>query len=305
MEEKRFRIVFSGEFLPGRDPALVRRKLVEEQGLSPEKANLIFSGKKVVLKENADRDSAMQIKNAFLAAGALCRVEAMGQDLPPKPRKDAPQDGPPQEKAAPRQQAAPQKQAALPQEDDSTTDSPPDQEDEQAPMPRPAFGISARSALDFAIKAIQGQGSGQRSPEEEEDFRLFQAMITGALVTGLITLIVVGKWAAPQVALLLGLSLAQTLTSMAIFLAIVFCGVRFGWKALVAAAVIGAFLVQIITANRLSLPGLTVVMAVFPGILLVCTIAGALPGAAAGFLMWEAGQKKPEDPKDPENKDEP
>jgi hypothetical protein len=299
MEEKLFRIVFEGEFLPGRNPDLVRQKLVEEQGLSPEKANLIFSGKKVVLKENADRDSAMQIKNAFLAAGALCRVEAMGQDLAPKPKNGAPKKD------------APQEQAPQPQEDDAPDERVPDQEDEIAPMPGPAFGASARSALDFAVRAIRGQSGRQRSTEEEADFRMAQAMITGALVTGLATLVVVGRWATPQAALLLGLSLAQTLISMAIFVAIVFFGVRFGWKGLAAAAVIGAFLVQIITGNRLSLPGLTVVMAVFPAILLACTIAGALPGAAAGYLIWEADQKRknPENPADPpdptDDKDKP
>jgi ABC-type multidrug transport system fused ATPase/permease subunit len=286
MEEKRFRVIFTGEILPGRDPAQVRRKLVEARGLSPEKAQLIFSGKKVILKEGADRDTAMQIKNAFLSAGALCRIEEQGKPTEPGPE--------------PKQAVSLQK-AELPPEDDGadpkTPDEPQEQE-EEGPLPGPSPGSLARRALDFAAGAVRGRGR-TGGPEDDPDFRMFQAMLTGGLVTGLLTLIAVARWAIPQAALILGLSTAKTLAGMAIFLAIVFFGVRFGWKVLLAAAVMGAFLVQMITGNKLSLPGLTVLMAVFPGILLLCTIAGALPGAAAGYLVWEADQKSRNPPPPP------
>jgi len=64
MEEK-YRVVFKGEIAPNADPSEVRRKLAALYKTDIKEAERFFSGKRFILKENIDLQTARQYSAQF------------------------------------------------------------------------------------------------------------------------------------------------------------------------------------------------------------------------------------------------
>ncbi len=90
MDEK-FRLVFRGELLDGQHRAVVKRRLAERLNLDAGQIEKLFSGDPVVVKRDADRETAARYQSVFKQAGGLLRIQAVvadapdGRDVPEKP----------------------------------------------------------------------------------------------------------------------------------------------------------------------------------------------------------------------------
>lgn len=71
----RLRLVFSGECLPGRDPAVVRQAVAAALRLSSQRVERLFSGRPIVLKQQVDSAYAARQIARFAALGAVLRTE--------------------------------------------------------------------------------------------------------------------------------------------------------------------------------------------------------------------------------------
>jgi hypothetical protein len=72
-----FRLLFRGEVLGGQHPAVVRKKLGQLLGLDDARLERLFSGQLVIVKAEADADTAARIEATFRKAGAQLEVEAL------------------------------------------------------------------------------------------------------------------------------------------------------------------------------------------------------------------------------------
>lgn len=101
MTDKRYNIVFEGELVAGADPGAVRQNLARLFRMDEAKVETLFSGKRVVLKKDADQATAMKFRAALKQAGAQCRMLVVGEPEPPAtPSAPAPAPAGAQEKAA-------------------------------------------------------------------------------------------------------------------------------------------------------------------------------------------------------------
>jgi len=75
----RFKIVFEGHILPGRDPAEVKRDFMRKFRVSEHRAELFFSGSSFDLKKNLSEIDARKLAAAIGEVGAGCRVEVDGE----------------------------------------------------------------------------------------------------------------------------------------------------------------------------------------------------------------------------------
>jgi hypothetical protein len=105
-EDERYRLSFRGELLDGQDPATVRERVAALLKLDAGKAEALFSGRPVVLKRDADRQTAAKYQAAFRNAGAKLRVERAAEDATDAPPAPAP------EAAAPRKPTLAERLAA-------------------------------------------------------------------------------------------------------------------------------------------------------------------------------------------------
>ncbi len=88
-----YKLVYRGEVLEGQHPAVVRRRLGESAGIADEALDKLFSGKPVVLKQEADTATAARLQAVFKKAGARLRVlpsETGNDPAPPSAGKGAP-----------------------------------------------------------------------------------------------------------------------------------------------------------------------------------------------------------------------
>lgn len=79
MDEK-FRLVFRGELLEGQHRAVVKRRLAERLKLDDAQIEKLFSGSPVVVKRDADQETAARYQSVFKQAGGLLRVETVGAE---------------------------------------------------------------------------------------------------------------------------------------------------------------------------------------------------------------------------------
>ena len=79
MSEARFNVVFAGELVPGADPQKVRQNLANAFRMDMTKVEALFSGKRVVVKKDADQATAMKFRAVMKQAGAQCDLEPVGQ----------------------------------------------------------------------------------------------------------------------------------------------------------------------------------------------------------------------------------
>lgn len=86
-----YKLVFSGDILPGHDPEVVKAQLVALLKVSPAQAPQLFSGRPVTLKKGLDADKAQAYRRKLAALGVGIRVEA---DRPAPALRPAPAEAP-------------------------------------------------------------------------------------------------------------------------------------------------------------------------------------------------------------------
>ncbi|KAA3655360.1 MAG: DUF805 domain-containing protein [Proteobacteria bacterium] len=86
-----YKLVFSGDILPGHDPDQVKAQLLAMLKLAPEQAPRLFSGKRVTLKKGLDAERAQSYRRKLSAMGIGIRVEAERDDTEaPRPATPPP-----------------------------------------------------------------------------------------------------------------------------------------------------------------------------------------------------------------------
>ncbi|PKM22564.1 MAG: hypothetical protein CVV10_03630 [Gammaproteobacteria bacterium HGW-Gammaproteobacteria-14] len=80
MTDARFNVVFAGEIVNGADQAKVRENLAAAFRMDMAKVEALFSGKRVVVKKDADQATAMKFRAVMKQAGALCDLERVGAE---------------------------------------------------------------------------------------------------------------------------------------------------------------------------------------------------------------------------------
>ena len=78
-----YKLIFSGDLLPGHEPAEVRQRLIGALRVPPEKADRLFSGKPVVIKRGLDHDKAQAYRRKLASMGVGIKVEADQPAAPP------------------------------------------------------------------------------------------------------------------------------------------------------------------------------------------------------------------------------
>ncbi|GAA5159128.1 hypothetical protein [Viridibacterium curvum] len=89
--DKRYRIVFKGELLPGHDPQVIRQRASRRLGANPAQTDRLFSGQTVILKRGVDMDVAKRYAIELRELGMRILVEpepALAQ--PATPAADTP-----------------------------------------------------------------------------------------------------------------------------------------------------------------------------------------------------------------------
>jgi uncharacterized membrane protein YhaH (DUF805 family)/glutaredoxin len=73
---EQYKLVFSGDILPGHDPDTVKARLLELLRVPPERAERLFSGKPVVIKKGLDADTAQAYRRKLASMGVGIQVSA-------------------------------------------------------------------------------------------------------------------------------------------------------------------------------------------------------------------------------------
>jgi len=76
MERKNYKIIFTGEIVPGYDTGKVKKNLADLFKVNIEQIKPLFTGKPVVIKENLEQEKAKRYEDILNRAGALCRIES-------------------------------------------------------------------------------------------------------------------------------------------------------------------------------------------------------------------------------------
>ncbi len=80
-----FEIAFHGQVRPGVTPEQARARIGQLFQVGDEQLNVLFSGRRVVIKQGLDEASADKYRQAIERAGAVCNVDQMGQEETPVP----------------------------------------------------------------------------------------------------------------------------------------------------------------------------------------------------------------------------
>ena len=75
MTAQSYRVLFNGETIPGQDVQSVKKNLAVIFRLGDDKIERFFSGRRFVIKNDLDYQSAKRYEEAFRKAGAICMVE--------------------------------------------------------------------------------------------------------------------------------------------------------------------------------------------------------------------------------------
>lgn len=93
----RYEIVFSGQILPGADLETVKANLAKLFQADAQRIALLFSGRRLVLKNNLDAAAADKYRTALERAGA--RIDVVDMDAPVEEIELAPPPAPSEEAA--------------------------------------------------------------------------------------------------------------------------------------------------------------------------------------------------------------
>lgn len=83
-----FEIAFQGQVLPGVAPEQARARIGQLFQVGDEQLQVLFSGRRVVIKQGLDAGAAEKYRQAIERAGALCHVDPMQAE--PVPSSTAP-----------------------------------------------------------------------------------------------------------------------------------------------------------------------------------------------------------------------
>lgn len=83
MNDRLYRVVFSGQIVNGIDIDQVKTKIAEIFGIDSKKVDELFSGDKKIIKKNSPLELCEKTKETFEKAGAICRIEKEGIPKPP------------------------------------------------------------------------------------------------------------------------------------------------------------------------------------------------------------------------------
>ncbi len=78
---ERYRLVFRGEVLEGQHKAVVKQRLGAALKVEGERLDVMFTGKAVTIRKDADTDTAARFQIAFKRAGARLRVMPVADEL--------------------------------------------------------------------------------------------------------------------------------------------------------------------------------------------------------------------------------
>lgn len=102
MTSQRYKVIFEGIILEGCDAEEVKKNLAALFKISAERIEKYFVGRPVVIRNNADHQTAGKIEKAFRDAGAVCRAEAIVEsDVDEIPNLEMEQQSRPPESSAP------------------------------------------------------------------------------------------------------------------------------------------------------------------------------------------------------------
>ncbi|MBD7978180.1 MULTISPECIES: hypothetical protein [Pseudomonas] len=79
---KRYEVAFAGRLQPGVDPARVRANLAQLFQADESRIEALFSGRRVVIKNNLDEVAAEKYRAALARAGAVAEVCPQDAELP-------------------------------------------------------------------------------------------------------------------------------------------------------------------------------------------------------------------------------
>lgn len=78
MTDVRYNVIFEGRLIAGSDASTVKANLARAFKMDMARVETLFSGRPVVLKKDADQDTAMKFRAVLQKAGAECRLEPLG-----------------------------------------------------------------------------------------------------------------------------------------------------------------------------------------------------------------------------------
>lgn len=78
MTSEQHNVVFRGRIIQGADPEKVKEHICRMFRIDMEKAESLFSGKKIIVKKHADEETCRKMKLVFEKAGAECEIEKAG-----------------------------------------------------------------------------------------------------------------------------------------------------------------------------------------------------------------------------------
>lgn len=76
-----YEVVFSGQLVPGADMALVQSNLGRLFQADPKRIAMMFSGRRLVIKNNLDEASAEKYRATLERAGAVVEIVAMPEEI--------------------------------------------------------------------------------------------------------------------------------------------------------------------------------------------------------------------------------
>ena len=80
MSSTEYKIVFSGEIIPGQNIEEVKKRIAAFCKVSVSRCSHLFTGRIVIIKKNLDYHTAEKYKRAFDKTGAICKIEKIAQE---------------------------------------------------------------------------------------------------------------------------------------------------------------------------------------------------------------------------------
>ena len=77
-----FEVVFQGQVQPGLDPAQVRARIGQLFQVDERQVEMLFSGRRIVIKSGLDEQAAQRYRQAIERAGAQCELVPLQEEPP-------------------------------------------------------------------------------------------------------------------------------------------------------------------------------------------------------------------------------
>ncbi len=87
---QKYNVVFHGKIAEGKDPEKVKNKLAALFKMDRANVGRLFTGKRTIVKQNTNQQTALKFKKAFVQAGAICAIEPANKPSPKKSEKVTP-----------------------------------------------------------------------------------------------------------------------------------------------------------------------------------------------------------------------